>query len=247
MRRVRVTSPRPSGSGDRRVIHKLGRNVGVRLSSPLHHGESLTQVASPSVSGPPDSSRLAQTTVVQRPDGAISRGPVSVTQSVPDAQAAAESSISQPPRVSQSARLVAEKQALRDRGFSSAAAQRIVAPQRASTLSVYEGKWKVFVDWCGQRGDDPFQASSPLVADFLLYLFRVRQLKPATIEGYRTALAGALRHRLDLGKDRELSALIQSFFHQKPRVRRSIPFVGFVSGFSCLTRELFEPLKTTDL
>ena len=41
---------------------------------------------------------------------------------------------------SQSARLVVGKPALRDRGFSSAAVQRIVALHRASTLSVYEGK-----------------------------------------------------------------------------------------------------------
>ena len=122
-----------------------------------------------------------------------------------------------------------------------------MAPQRLSTLSIYEGKWKVFSDWCGHRSVDPFLATIPIVADFLVYLFQERRLSPSTIEGYRSALAGALRHRLDLGKDRDITALVQSFYQERPRVRHVIPSWDLGLVLSCLTKPPFEPLRSADL
>ena len=37
-------------------------------------------------------------------------------------------------------------------GFSKEAAERMSAPQRESTIKVYEEKWRHFRDWCNTRG-----------------------------------------------------------------------------------------------
>jgi integrase len=75
----------------------------------------------------------------------------------------------------------------------------------------------------------------------------VKQLAPSTINGYRTALAGALKHKLNLGNDKELSALIHSFYQEKPRIRHSIPAWDLALVLSCLKSEPFEPLGSCDL
>jgi hypothetical protein len=79
--------------------------------------------------------------------------------------------------------------ALRDRGFSDVVARRISQPQKQSTLAIYESKWQKFALWCGQRQIDPLLATVPQVAEFLLSLSVDDQLKPSTIDGYRSAIA----------------------------------------------------------
>jgi hypothetical protein len=106
---------------------------------------------------------------------------------------------------------------------------------------------EIFSSWCATRDVDPFEASSPLVADFLLYLFQVKNLAPSTINGYRTAIAGALKHRLNLGNDKDLSALIHSFYQEKPNIRHSLPAWDLSVILSCLKSEPFEPLGSCDL
>ena len=48
--------------------------------------------------------------------------------------------------------------------------------------------------------------SAPVIADFLLYLFKERNRRPSTIAGHRTAIAGALKasQGVDYGKDIDL-------------------------------------------
>ena len=35
------------------------------------------------------------------------------------------------------------------------------------TRSVYDAKWKIFVDWCGEQQIDPLRATVPQLAQFL--------------------------------------------------------------------------------
>ena len=68
-------------------------------------------------------------------------------------------------------------------------ATRIEAPQRQSTRAVYESKWSIFVKWCGSHKVDFRSPSLNQVAEFLLFLFKEKNLQPSTIDGYRTAIA----------------------------------------------------------
>ena len=72
--------------------------------------------------------------------------------------------------------------------------ERIAAARRPSTLKVYEGKWRVFQHWCNAHEVDPFEASPPVIAEFFLWLFHEKSLKPITIKGYRAMLSDMYRH-----------------------------------------------------
>ena len=87
------------------------------------------------------------------------------------------------------------------------------------------------------------------MADFLLFLFEEKGLCPGTIEGYRTAIAGALRHSsgVDLGKDQALSALISSFFRERPRSLRSHPPWDLAVVLFALAKAPFEPADSAPL
>ena len=57
-----------------------------------------------------------------------------------------------------------------------------MAPQAPSTLHLYQGKWKTLESWFESQDMDPFQASIPQIADFLLFLFH-EKLSFKSIEG----------------------------------------------------------------
>ena len=68
--------------------------------------------------------------------------------------------------------------AIKEHGFSEAVAAQIEAPQRGSTRSVYEVKWKIFTKWCVSNWVDFRSPPVKSLADFLLYLFQDRKLQP---------------------------------------------------------------------
>ena len=122
---------------------------------------------------------------------------------------------------SESACLAPRASSIRRQGFSEEVAARIEAPQRSSTRAVYKSKWAIFVKWCDSNQVDFRAPSLKQVADFLLYLFKERQLQPSTIEGYRTAIADMVGNDpVHFGKDESLTRLLDSFHRDKPKGRR---------------------------
>ena len=114
--------------------------------------------------------------------------------------------------------------AIKEQGFSEAVATRIEAPQRGSTRSVYEAKWTIFTKWCITNQVDFRTPPVKSVADFLMYLFEERKLQPSTIHGYRSAIADKLGNStLNIGKDKNLTRLLDSFHRDRPKGRRGIP------------------------
>jgi len=145
----------------------------------------------------------------------------------------------------ESSRLVAGQQALRDAGFSETVARRIVAPQAKSTLDQYQGKWKVFEQYCRERGLDPWEVTVPQIADFLSHLFDTQGLKPSTIDGYRVAIAGALKHKrgVNIGKDPSLSDLSTWMHRERPRGSNTVPPWDLKLVLLALQEEPFEPIS----
>ena len=79
---------------------------------------------------------------------------------------------------------------------------------------------------------------------FLEYLFTVKNLKPATIAGYRTAIADHLGHfGQEVSKSLDLNRLIASFYRDKPTANRGIPSWDLSLVLLALTKAPFEPLK----
>ena len=114
--------------------------------------------------------------------------------------------------------------AFKKQGFSKAVAERIEAPQRGSTRSVYEAKWTIFTKWCNTNQVDLRAPPVKSVADFLLYLFQDRKLQPSTIDGYRSAIADKLGNSpINISKDENLTHRLDSFHSDRPKGRRGIP------------------------
>lgn len=86
--------------------------------------------------------------------------------------------------------------------------------------------------------------SSPTISEFLLFLFDQGR-QPSTIEGYRTAIAGALRaHRgVDFGTDPKLSALLRSLHRERPKTANRAPSWDLALVLWTLTQPPFEPIR----
>ena len=149
---------------------------------------------------------------------------------------------------SESACLAPRASSIRRQGFSEEVATRIEAPQRSSTRAVYKSKWAIFVKWCGSNQVDFRAPSLKQVADFLLYLFKERQLQPSTIEGYRTAIADMVGNDpVHFGKDESLTRLLDSFHRDKPKGRRGVPAWNLSLVLHQLTKAPFEPMRKASL
>ena len=88
-----------------------------------------------------NSPRLARDALVLGPSAALNRGPTPTSgvndpaQTVPQVCIPQQSASSQPPR------LVSRSGQLQEQGFSVEVAERIAAPQRSSTGTIYKSKW----------------------------------------------------------------------------------------------------------
>ena len=131
--------------------------------------------------------------------------------------------------------------AIQKQGFSDEVAERIEAPQRGSTRAVYKSEWAIFVKWCESYEVDFRSPSVNQIADFLLHLFKERNLQPSTIEGYRTDIADMIGNvKLNIIKDENLTRLLDSFHRDKPKGRQGVPswnlslgdiFFFFIRGY----------------
>ena len=147
-----------------------------------------------------------------------------------------------------SLRLAPRATAIKEQGFSEAVAARIEAPQRRSTRSVYEAKWTIFTKWCITNQVDFRSPPVNSVADFLLYLFEVKNLQPSTIDGYRSAIADKLGNTtVNISKDENLKRLLDSFHRDRPKGRRGIPSWNLSLVLQQLTKAPFEPLREASL
>ena len=131
---------------------------------------------------------------------------------------------SQEPQQSQSACVAPRISAIQKQGFSDEVAEKMEAPQRGSTRAVYKSKWAIFVKWCESHKVDFRSPSVNQIADFLLHLFKERNLQPSTIEGYRTAIVDMVGNdNLNISKDENLTRLLDSFHRDKPKGRQGVP------------------------
>ena len=155
---------------------------------------------------------------------------------------------SQGPSKSEPACMAPRAFAIQQAGFSEEVATRIEAPQRRSTRAIYESKWSVFVRWCEEHKVDFRSPSIKQISDFLLYLFQEKHLQPSTIDGYRTAISDKIGNgRVNIGKDENLTRLLDSFHRDKPKGRRGVPSWNLSLVLHQLTKPPFEPLRKASL
>ena len=241
--KVCVPSARPSGVGSGRHISMLGEPGHVCLPTDIPSGQGSRQTIRPLLQeGHSDSPRLAQHAMVLGSSGNVIPNPSLPSTSARPSDSAFQQGAPQEPDQPKSPCLAPRAETVREQGFSSPVASRIVAPQRGSTRTVYEAKWAIFVRWCEADQVDFRSPSVKQIADFLLYLFQEKNLQPSTIEGYRSAIADKLGNAsLNVSKDENLSRLLDSFHRDRPKGRRGVPSWNLSLVHTNLLNRLLSP------
>ena len=139
-----VSYPRLKGLEHRCSEHKLDQPHGLRLPSYGSPSQGDPKDQAMPLPDHRDSPRLARDALVLGPSAALNRDPTTTpsvndpTQTVPQLCVPQQSTTAEPPR------LVSRSGQLQEQGFSVEVAERIAAPQRSSTRTIYRSKWSLF-------------------------------------------------------------------------------------------------------
>ena len=245
---VRISCPRPKGLGHRCSKHKLDEP----------HGLCLPSYGSPSQGDPKDqamplpdhrnSPRLARDALVLGPSAALNRDPTTTSSVNDPTETVTQVCVPQQPTTDEPPRLVSRSGQLQEQGFSVEVAERIAAPQRSSTRTIYKSKWALFEKWCRENSVDFSTPSVKQISDFFMYLYQDLNRRCSTIDGYRTAIVdtlGPTAHHIAYNAD--LHRLLSSFYRDRPKSSRNLPKWNLSVVLNELTKAPFEPMKDTDL
>ena len=82
------------------------------------------------------------------------------------------------------------------------------------------------------------------ISEFFSHLFIVKNLKPAVIAGYRTAIADHLGHfGWEVNQSFDLNRLMVSFYRNRPVANRGYSSWDLSIVLLALTKATFEPLQ----
>ena len=245
---VRISCPRTKGLGHRCSKHKLDQPHGLCLPSYGSPSQGDPKDQAMSLPDHRDSPRLARDALVLGPSAALNRDPTT-TPSVNDpTRTVPQVCVPQQPTTSEPPRLVSRSRQLQEQGFSAEVAERIAAPQRSSTRTIYKSKWALFEKWCRENLVDFSTPSVKQISDFFMYLYQDLNRRPSTIDGYRTAIVGTLGPTAHhIAHNADLHRLLSSFHRDRPKSSRNLPKWNLSVVLNELTKAPFEPMKDTDL
>ena len=243
-----ISCPRQKGLENRCIEYLLGRPRRLCLLSSSHPATSNSKNNNIPMQDDSTRSRVARDAMVLGSGGSLDQG----TSTAPSLEDITETTtfqqVPQQRGVPESTCVASGFQESNSGRFSSEVAERIKAPQRESSRKVYQSRWTIYGQWCTENKVDITSTAVPQVAEFLNYLFTVKNLKPATITGYRTAIADALGSQGEfISKSLELNRLIASFTRDRPKPNRSIPTWDLSLVLLRLTKPPFEPLSEAPL
>ena len=173
----------------------------------------------------PDSSSLADPVMVQSPPRSFSRSSSKASHHRKSVKTDRQTLFPLQSSSSQATCLEVARGNLQKQGYSEEIANRILGPQRKSTRRLYGSRWDKFCTWCKSKETNPLKTTTPMIAEFLNYLFTVKKFSPGTIEGYKTAIAEFLKFHSDkdFNHNSILIRLIRSFKSERPRPSNQIP------------------------
>ena len=243
-----LTSPRCKCYEHRCIEHLLGGSGRLCLLFCSTHTKSHTENEHLQVQDDSSSTRVAQNALVLGSSESVNQTPITTTSLASSVKTTVQSEVPSQSSVSESACLAPRHHSESLESFSEQVADRIKAPQRPSSRRLYESRWSIFELWCQQNKVVSAEPSISDIAEFLNHLFTVKNLKPATIAGYRTAIADHLGpFGQEVGKSLHLNRLLASFYRDKPILNRGIPSWDLSLVLMSLTKAPFEPLKDASL
>lgn len=205
-----------SSIGTRRAVNLVGEHVCLCISPNLSHSQSSSAYEAISVPGDPDSSTVAQETLVHRPSSTSSGLSKKTSNSVKSITSAKKQDKSPKSRGVQLDCLASLNRNFKEKGFSKQARQLLTASWRKGTQKDYTSKFKKFCSWCHTRQIDPHSASLIQVADFLSGLFN-SGLQYRTIAGYRSMLSSVLSpiNNVPVGQHPHIIRLLKGVFNSR--------------------------------
>ena len=235
--------------GSRCIESTVGSIGGIRLSPRISDPPGNLQVEGLGLSqDDPHCPRMAKHALVLGPSEPVSSDSLPTPSGARSGDSTLQRVTTQESQQPQSSCLAPRISAIQEHGFSDEVAARIEAPQRSSTRAVYKSKWSIFLKWCQSHEVDFRAPSVNQIADFLLHLFKERNLQPSTIEGYRTAIADMVGNdKLNISTDENLTRLLDSFHRDRPKGRRGVPSWNLSLLLHQLTKAPFEPLRKASL
>ena len=243
-----ITSPRCKCYEHRCIEHLLGGSGRLCLLSCSSHTKGHTENEPLQVQNDSSSTRVAQNALVLGSSQSVNQAPITTSSLASSAKTTFQSEVPSESHVSESSCLAPRHHSESLESFSEQVADRIKAPQRPSSRRLYESRWSIFELWCQQNKVVSAEPSISDIAEFLNHLFTVKNLKPATIAGYRTAISDHLGpFGLEVGKSIHLNRLLASFYRDKPILNRGIPSWDLSLVLMALTKAPFEPLKDASL
>ena len=96
------------------------------------------------------------------------------------------------PAMSSSLWVVAIQSAREQHGYSASVAGQIASSHIQSSQMVYDSKWQIFLEWCQDANVNLFSTTTPILGEFLMHLFMVKNFAPVTSTGYRTTVINTL-------------------------------------------------------
>ena len=245
---VRVSYPRPEGLGHRGTKHRLDGSHCLCLPSNGSPSQGDPKNQTMQLSDHTNSPRLASNALVLGPSAALNRDPTTTPGVDNTPQAVPQLRVPQEPAAPQPSRLVSRSGQLQEQGFSVEVAERIAAPQRSSTRTIYKSQWALFEKWCRENSVDFSTPSVKQISGFFMYLYQDLNRCPSTIDGYRTAIVDTLgpsgQH---IAHNEDLHRLLSSFHRDHPKSSRNLPKWNLSVVLNELTKAPFEPMKHTDL
>ena len=243
-----LTSPRCKCYEHRCIEHLLGGSGRLCLLSCSSHTKGHTENEHLQVQNDSSSTRVAQNALVLGSSQSVNQAPIATASLASSAKTTFQSEVPSESHVSESACLAPGHHSESLASFSEEVADRIKAPQRPSSRRLYESRWSIFELWCQQNKVVSAEPSISDIAEFLNHLFTVKNLKPATIAGYRIAIADHLGpFGQEVARSLHLNRLLASFYKDKPILNRGFPSWDLSLILMSLTKAPFEPLKDASL
>ena len=159
---VRLSYPAFSGLGSRHPEHPMGKPGCLCFSSYL----PLYKTSTANVQVDIDHLRLADKAMVWGPSGNVIGCTTTTSSDLNLTQTTTEQSLPRQPSFPQPPCLVSRSTALKQHGFTAEVAERIAAPQRHSTRTIYSSKWSIFQRWCLEQQVDFRNPSTGDICNF---------------------------------------------------------------------------------
>ena len=219
-----LTSPRCKCYEHGCIEHLLGGSGRLCLLSCSAHTKGHTENEHLQVQNDSSSTREAQDALVLGSSQSVNQASITTASLASSTKTTFQSQVPSESHVSESACLAPGHHSESLESFSEQVAHSIKALQRPSSRRLYESRWSIFELWCQQNKVVSAKPSISDIAEFFNHLFTVKNLKPATIAGYRTAIADHLGpFGQEVGKSMHLNRLLASFYRDKPILNRGIP------------------------